>query len=133
LAIKQKKTRKSSRELTSRLKSLLEKRVYSVLPDSVKPNYESHKLKYLVEHEYRPDWSIDDLRFIEVKGYFRATDRAKHLYIKRQHPELTVYFIFGDSSNKLNKKSTTTYGDWCDKYGFEYTDLKKGLPVHWFK
>jgi hypothetical protein len=132
LAIKQKKARKSSRALTSRLRSLLEKRVYSVLPVDVKPNYETHKIKYLVEHEYRPDWSIDDKRFIEVKGYFKANDRAKHLFIKKQHPEVTVYFIFGNSGNKLHKRSTTTYADWCTKYGFQYCDLKDGIPKEWF-
>lgn len=133
MAIKPKKVRKSSRTLTSRLRSLLEKRVYSVLPEAIRPNYEQHKIKYLVEHEYRPDWSISDTKFIEVKGYFRANDRAKHLFIKKQHPEVTVYFIFGDSRNKLNRKSATTYADWCTKYGFEYCDLKSGIPDKWFK
>jgi hypothetical protein len=132
LAIKQGKTKTSSRELISRLRSLLEKRVYSVLPAKVQPNYEKHKIKYVVEHEYRPDWSISDTKFIEVKGYFRPNDRAKHLFIKKQHPEITVYFIFGDSRNKLHTRSTTTYADWCTKYGFEYCDLKSGIPQEWF-
>ena len=112
---------------------MLEKRVYSVLPSNVKGRYETHKITYVVEHDYKPDWSINDKVFIEVKGYFRAADRAKHLHIKKQHPELTVHFVFGDASNKLHKNSKTTYADWCDKYGFEYTDLKQGLPERWFK
>lgn len=133
LAIAKTRKRISSRDLTSRLKSSLEKRVYSELPIEVKPNYETHKIKYVVEHEYRPDWSIDDRNFIEVKGYFKASDRAKHLHVKSQHPDIKIYFIFGDSRNKLHKRSTTTYADWCTRYGFEYTDLKNGIPDEWFK
>lgn len=112
--------------------------MYSVLPTEVKPNYETHKIKYDVQHEYRPDWSIDDQTFIEVKGYFKANDRAKHLYIKKQHPEITVYFVFADSRNKLHRRSATTYADWCTKHNFTYADLKDiqanpGILEEWIK
>lgn len=107
--------------------------MYSALPKKIQNNYETHKITYVVEHDYTPDWSITDTSFLEAKGYFRASDRAKHLYIKAQHPEITVRFIFGDSRNKIHKNSKTTYADWCEKYGFEYTDLKTGIPEEWFE
>jgi len=128
--IKKKRGRRSIRDKTYR--SLLEKRVSLELPSEIKGNYETHKISYLVEHVYTPDWSIDDTKFLEVKGYFRASDRAKHLHIKEQHPEIEVMFIFGDANNKIHKNSKTTYADWCEKYNFRYTDVKKGIPKEWF-
>lgn len=122
MAIKRRRARKLKVE--SIYRSQLESRVASDLPPDILPRYETHKIKYLVEHEYTPDWSIDDTTFIEVKGYMRANDRAKHLAIKKLHPELKIVFVFGDSRNKLNKASKTTYADWCNKYQFEYCDAK---------
>lgn len=113
-------------------RSKLEATVAKLLPTEVVENYERDKIYYTVDHEYRPDFTVNEKLFIEVKGYFRAADRAKHLHIKKQHPELEVYFIFGDSKNKLNKSSHTTYADWCDKYHFKYTDVKNGIPAEWF-
>ena len=114
-----------------RTRSKLEQRVLNLLPPKIAKSYETYKITYLVEHEYNPDWAINDTLFIEVKGYFRASDRAKHLEIKKQYPHIDVVFIFGDSKNKLNKNSKTTYADWCDKHGFRWTDLKKGIPEEW--
>jgi hypothetical protein len=130
--IKKRRVRKSGRALT--FKSGLESKVASILPEKVGQAYEVHKIKYLVEHEYTPDFSINDTTFIEAKGYFRASDRSKHLAIKKLHPELTIYFVFGDAQNKLNKASKTTYADWATKYGFDYVDLKrdKKLKKEWF-
>lgn len=129
--IKKKRGRKSARTLTYR--SLLEKRVSSELPPEVRKQYETHKITYEVEHVYNPDFTIHDKLFIEVKGYFRASDRAKHLHIKEQHPEIEIMFIFGDARNKIHKNSKTTYADWCEKHGFRYTDVKQGIPKEWFE
>ena len=112
-------------------RSQLEARVAKLLPPQVAQRYETHKITYLVEHDYCPDWSVSDTFFIEAKGYFRASDRAKHLHLQKQHPELEIVFLFADANNKLNKNSTTTYADWCDKHGFRWTDLKRGIPKEW--
>lgn len=84
-------------------------------------------------HTYTPDFPLSDTTFIEVKGYWKAADRAKHLAVREQHPDKTIYFLFGNSKNKLNRNSTTTYGDWCIKHGFEFADIKDGIPKHWIK
>lgn len=95
--------------------------------------YESDKIQYVVTHTYNPDFTIGPNIFIETKGRFLSADRAKHLYIKQQHPEVKVYFLFGNAENKLTKSSQTSYADWCVKHGFDYADFyKQGIPKEWF-
>ena len=112
-------------------KSGLERKAWEAMPSKVE--YETDKLKYWVEHTYNPDFTIAPNTYIETKGRFLSADRAKHLYIKEQHPEVKVYFLFGNASNTLTKSSKTTYAAWCEKYGFEYADFyKDGIPEEWF-
>lgn len=93
--------------------------------------YETDKIKYVVEHTYNPDWKVKEGVYIETKGLWKAQDRAKHLHIREQHPEITVYLVFQNPNNKLSRVSKTTYGEWCDKHGIEWTTLEKGLPKKW--
>jgi len=117
---------------TYTFKSGLEKKAFAQMP--LGTSYEDTKLKYTVIHEYRPDFTIAPNTYIETKGRFLSADRAKHLYIREQHPEVKVYFLFGNAENKLTKSSKTSYADWCTKYGFEYADFyKQGIPKEWFK
>lgn len=94
--------------------------------------YETDKIKYTVQHTYNPDWKIRDGVYLETKGLFKAADRAKHLYIKQQHPEITVYLVFQNPNNRLSRVSKTTYGEWCDKHGIEWATLDT-IPEEWFK
>lgn len=111
------------RKSTIKYKSGLEARIAKLLPNP--ELYESVTLPYVVTHKYKPDFPLKgNSCFIEAKGYWDAADRAKHMAIREQHPELRVAFIFARSDNKLNRKSTTTYAEWCDKYGFQYCDAK---------
>ena len=57
-------------------------------------------------------------------------DGDEHLLFKEQNPTIDIRFVFTNSKNKINKKSKTTYADWCDKYGFKYAD--KVIPEEWF-
>ena len=93
--------------------------------------YEEFKIKYEV-HEtrtYTPDFELPNGIIIESKGRFVPADRKKHLLVKKQHPELDIRFVFSNSRAKINKGSKTTYGDWCDKNGFQYSD--KLIPEGW--
>lgn len=119
------------RKKQSNYKSGLERQAAKLLPNWVQ--YEADKIKYTVVHTYHPDWKIRDNLYIETKGKFTAADRAKHLHIKQQHPEVTVHFLFSKPFNKLNKASSTTYADWCEKHGFEWADIKDGIPKDWLK
>jgi len=111
-------------------KSLLEVKVQELVPDLP---YEKDKIKYTVEHTYNPDWTVSPGVYIEAKGRFTAADRAKHLHIKKQHPDVKVYFVFEAPYNTLSKRSKTTYADWCEKHGYEWTTVNQGIPEHWLQ
>ena len=95
--------------------------------------YESFKIEYEVQEfrKYTPDFRLPNGIIIETKGRFVAADRKKHLLIQKQHPELDIRFVFSNSKAKLNKGAKSTYGEWCDKYGFLYAD--KWIPELWLK
>ena len=95
--------------------------------------YETLKIKWtLLENKtYTPDFILPNGIIIESKGRFVAADRKKHLKVKEQHPDLHIRFVFSNSRAKLNKGAKSTYGDWCDKYGFTYAD--KRIPDEWLK
>ena len=80
---------------------------------------------------YTPDFVLDNGIIIETKGRFISPDRAKHLAVRNQHPELDIRFVFTNSKSKLYKGSKTTYGMWCSKYDFKYAD--RYIPEAWLK
>lgn len=94
--------------------------------------YEEDKIKYITKpRTYTPDFVLGNGVIIETKGRFMPSDRTKHLLIKEQHPELDIRFVFSNSKTRLSKRSKTTYGQWCDKHGFQYAD--KIIPLDWTK
>lgn len=94
-------------------------------------SYEERVIKYRQKDAgYKVDFELPEHGFIlEYKGYFSSEDRAKHLLIKEQHPDLDIRFVFDRASNPLSKKSKTTYADWCTKHGFQYAE--KIIPPSW--
>ena len=94
--------------------------------------YEKHKIKW-EDHQWRsytPDFVIDSNGIIvETKGRFVAADRRKHLKVKEQYPKLDIRFVFTNSKTKINKGSKTSYGDWCERHGFQYSN--KFIPSGW--
>lgn len=81
--------------------------------------------------KYHPDFRLANGIYIESKGWFKSEDRQKHLAIKFQHPEKDIRFVFSNPNTKIGKKSTTTYGMWCEKNGFKYA--KGEVPKAWIK
>ena len=71
--------------------------------------------------------------YIETKGLFKAADRAKHLYMREQHPDITIYLVFQNPNNKLSRASKTSYGEWATKHGISWTTLEAGIPKEWIK
>jgi hypothetical protein len=116
-------------------RSGLEEKVANALTEAGIPfTYEKTKVKYIKpasEHQYTPDFVLDNGIIIETKGLFTAVDRQKHMLVKRQHPHLDIRFIFSNSRQKISKKSRTTYADWCRKNGFLFDD--KEIPIDWIK
>ncbi len=115
-------------------KSGLEENVSTQIADrGLSVEYECEEVSYIIpasEHTYHPDFRLPNGIRVETKGRFVLADRKKHLLVKQQHPELDIRFVFTNSKNKINKKSKTTYADWCEKNGFKYAD--KVIPEEWF-
>ena len=63
--------------------------------------YEKLILPYYKMHTYKPDWVLPNGIILEAKGRFTAPDRAKHLHIKAQHPDLDIRFVFQCANNKI--------------------------------
>lgn len=123
-------TRRKNKQAIYPYKSKLEVKTQELLPDAP---YETEKIQYTKEHTYTPDFVLGKNTYLECKGRFVAADRAKHLLIKKQHPEITVYFLFERPYNTLSKASKTTYAEWCERNQFEWTTLEKGIPKTWRK
>lgn len=90
------------------------------------------RIKYIKpasNHTYTPDFVLPNGIIIESKGRFMADDRAKHLLIKEQHPELDIRFVFSRLKTPITSGSKTTVRDWCEKHGFLYAE--KLIPEEW--
>lgn len=100
--------------------------------DGVPYKYEELVINYIKparKAKYTPDFVLDNGIIIESKGRFLVADRQKHLFVKEQHPELDIRFVFSNSKQRISKASTTTYADWCIRYNFKYAD--KAIPKEW--
>lgn len=94
--------------------------------------YEEHVIDYeipAVKKKYIPDFRLPNGIYIETKGRLMPEDRKKHMYIKRQHPELDIRFVLQYPKGKIYKGSSTTYAQWCEKKGFKWAD--KTIPQEW--
>lgn len=127
---------KKARGMANGYRSGLEE-VNAKFLDSMKVRYEFEKLKikYIVpetERTYTPDFHLlDNGIIVETKGKFEPDDRAKHLFIKTQHPDLDIRFVFQRPSDPIRKGSKTTLAAWADKYGFKWA--AKTIPEAWIK
>ncbi len=95
--------------------------------------YEEHRLEYLVpasRHHYTADFILKNGIVLEGKGIFDSTDRAKHLFVKTQYPELDIRFVFSNPNASIGNGSKTTLAMWCQKYGYKYSH--KVPPKAWF-
>ena len=93
---------------------------------------QDQKARYLVPAVYKlylPDFVLPNGIIIETKGQFTSADRKKHLLIKASCPELDIRFVFNNPNTKIGKKSSTSYGMWCEKHGFLYHKFHKSNPV----
>ena len=101
----------------------------------VRWEYESERIPYIPKKRtYTPDFIIKgevSKMYIETKGRFLGSDRAKHLLIKEQYPQLDIRFVFTNPNQKLYKGAETTYGEWCEKHGFIFS--KRSIPESWLR
>lgn len=79
--------------------------------------------------KYTPDFLLPNGIIVEGKGRFVTQDRQKHIYVKQQHPDLEIRFVFSRSKSTISKTSKTTYAKWCSSKGFSHAD--KVIPEAW--
>ena len=127
--------RGTSKSTTSLYKSGLEQAIALGLEASgVVVSYETETVEYVVpatRHKYTPDFRLPNGILIEAKGYFTAEDRKKMKLVKEANPFLDIRFVFARASNKLNKKSPTTYAKWADTHGFKWAE--RLVPHDWLQ
>ena len=89
--------------------------------------FESETIPWVSEpekHKYTPDFKIQTssgkIIFIETKGRFELSDRKKHLWIKKQHPDLDIRFIFSNPNTWDRKAKTRSYAKWAEANGFKW-------------
>lgn len=97
-------------------------------------DFEATKIKYIVpetNHTYTPDFSLPNGILVETKGKLEARDRAKHIFVRNQNPELDIRFVFQRPHDKINKGSPTTYAKWAEKNGFKWA--ARLIPEAWVR
>lgn len=102
--------------------------------NGIEPKYEKIRIRYLQPSKfklYTPDFLLPNGIIVETKGRFVSADRAKHLLIKQQYPDLDIRFVFTNPNARLSKRSKTTYAQWCEKHGFKYAH--GAIPEEWFR
>jgi hypothetical protein len=120
------------------LKSGLEEVVFNFLKDNkCSFKYEGMKITYFqpeIKKTYKPDFPITGSFIVETKGAFNSADRKKMKLIKSQNPKLDIRFVFSNATNKIGKKSKTTYAKWCELNNFPYhciKSTKETFPKDW--
>ena len=116
-------------------KSGLEEGVMKDLKErGVEFTYEPFKIPFVQpekKREYTPDFKLEGADFlIETKGRLVKEDRFKHLWIKEQHPDIEIRFLFQNPNGKIIKGSKTTYSMWAEKNGFKWCGGKT-IPQEW--
>ncbi len=128
--MRKKRAKKSQRTSNNRYRSGFESKLAHQLKRSgVDFEYETLSIEYQRLSTYTPDFILPNGIIIEAKGVWTVEDRAKHLLVREQHPHLDIRLVFMRASNKINKKSKTTYAMWCEKKGIKYAD--KVIPKSW--
>ena len=116
-------------------RSGLEEQVGEQLEEAgIEVDYESTKIKYTEpakERTYTPDFVLPNGIVIETKGRFVTADRKKHLWIKEQHPDVDIRFVFQNPNARIYKGAKSRYSDWCEKNNFKYA--KGVIPDEWIK
>ena len=114
------------------MRSNLETQVADLLIQlSVPYEYESEKLDYVLEARYIPDFKVGDI-YLETKGWFKSSDRRKMLAVKKANPDLDIRLVFQAPTNKISKRSKTTYAMWAERNGFPWCAYY-AIPTSWLK
>jgi hypothetical protein len=130
-------TRASKEGVSRGTFSGIETKIYHALVSKhMQFEYEPEKIAFTQpekERTYTPDFVLQKIvggkMYIETKGWLTKEDRHKHEWIKQQHPDLDIRFIFTNGQKKIYKGSKTSYAVWAAKLG--YLSATKEIPADW--
>lgn len=126
---------RASRGLREGYRSGLEEKVGAFLAEHAPPVlFETFRIPYVVPQQlrhYTPDFMLPNGIIVETKGVWDATDRAKHLFVRTQYPDLDIRIVFYRASNKIAPGSKTTCGEWATGHGIKWAE--KMIPMAWLK
>lgn len=80
---------------------------------------------------YTPDLTLPNGVIIETKGLFQTDDRQKHVFVRGQHPDLDIRFVFSNANARISKVSGTTYAKWAEKHGYKWAH--RTIPAEWLR
>lgn len=107
---------------------------HQLIRADIEPDYETLVIPYeqpAKQRKYTPDFILPNGIIIEAKGHLQTSDRQKHLMVRDSHPDLEIRFVFSRSTNRISKRSKTTYAAWCRSKGFLFAD--KVIPAAWLR
>lgn len=96
--------------------------------------FETIKLAYMVpetRHNYTPDFLLQNGIIVETKGRFLPVDRAKHLFVRNQYPDLDIRMVFSNPKAPIGPGSKTTLAMWAERHGIKWAG--KLIPVEWMQ
>ena len=112
-------------------RSQLEEKVSDLLCElGVSYEYEPTKVPYQIQHNYTPDFLLNNGVYLETKGYWDSADRRKMKAVKQQNPDLDIRMVFQAPFNTISKKSKTTYAQYCDRLNIPWTSYAN-IPIEW--
>lgn len=91
--------------------------------------YEPDKIPFrqpAKERVYIPDFKLSESIYIEAKGKLDLQTRQKMEWFRDCNPEVIIIFLFQNPSNKITKRSKTTYAEWSEKNGWYWLDFRRG-------
>ncbi|MBK3400397.1 hypothetical protein [Methylobacterium ajmalii] len=94
--------------------------------------FEVFKVPYVIpaaKHTYTVDFRLRNGILVETKGRWLSADRAKHLFVRLQYPDLDIRLVFDNPKSKIGPSSSTTVAEWADKHGFVWA--VKTIPEEW--
>ena len=104
-----KKAKKRIKHRLVQFRSKFEKNTaLSLKREGVEFEYETLKISYTKLATYTPDFIFPNGVIIEAKGFFKPSDRTKHILISQQ-TDYDIRFLFQNAYNRLTKNSNTTY------------------------
>ena len=84
----------------------------------------------LQKAKYLTDFRLPNGIYIEVKGWFKPSDRTKMESVIKCNPDLDIRMLF-QKDGWTTKKKTQKYSEWCDKRKIKYAIGK--VPIEWVK